>query len=222
MAKAELTHRGWFAAVTLLAAVLCGCDKSITDKDIKDMRVSEVKALWDKVQKGDTKAMLLIDARPTKEYTVEHIVGARNIQLPQIGPNADRDPVLEVYSNIVVYGNNPGSPPARGMVKRMLAVGYKGVRFFPGGMLDWRGRGYPTDGTKTPPEPPKPAAGPTKPETKVADPVKAPEPASAPTGEPAKTAPDPKPAPETEPKGPPAKTPEPPSPPAPPGEPKLQ
>jgi 3-mercaptopyruvate sulfurtransferase SseA len=131
-----------------------GCERETRDTDIKLVSIGQVKALWDRDERGETRVMYLVDPRPAKSFGAEHIPGAKNLTLPKVDPKADRDPMIQQYDNIVVYGDDPGSAPARGMTKRLLAVGYKHIRFFAGGLKEWKSRGYPTDLAPTPPEPP--------------------------------------------------------------------
>ena len=98
------------------SCLLFGCPKEVRDTDIKVVSVGQVKALWDRQQRGDQTAVYIIDPRPAKAFNAEHIPGARNITLPKIDPKADRDPVIQRFENIVVYGDDPGSATARGMV----------------------------------------------------------------------------------------------------------
>src|SRR5689334_21329672 len=109
---------------------LTGCERETRDTDIKQVTVGEVKTLWDKQQATGRSTMVLLDPRPAKVFAAAHIKHARNVTLPQIDPKGDRDPELERFENIVVYGDDPGSATARGMTKRLLAVGYKHIRFF--------------------------------------------------------------------------------------------
>ncbi len=141
-----------------------GCERETRDTDIKLVSVGEVKALWDRQQKGSSTAVFIIDPRPARAFEASHITGARNLTLPKVNPKEDRDPMIERYDNIVVYGDDPGSATARGMVKRLLAVGYKHIRFFAGGLLEWKSRGFPTE--DAPPAPTPAAAPPPVPESK--------------------------------------------------------
>lgn len=150
---------------------LGGCDPNTRDTDIKLIRVGEVKALMDRQNKGEKDQMILIDPRPTKTYQAAHIPGAKNLLLPQVDAKGSRDPRLEDHGLLVVYGDDPGSAVARGMTKRLLAVGYKGVRFFAGGLAEWHDRGYAIDGATPPPPPAQaPAAVPATPAESPADP----------------------------------------------------
>jgi rhodanese-related sulfurtransferase len=129
------------AAVLLVAmggALLGGCERKTRDTDIQIISLSEMKTLMDR-REGQ---IVLVDPRPVAAYEAGHIPGARNIQLPQVPPQGGADPSLAAYRHIVVYGEDPGSAVARGMTKRLLAVGHRGVRLYAGGMREWRGRGF--------------------------------------------------------------------------------
>jgi 3-mercaptopyruvate sulfurtransferase SseA len=146
------------------ALLSAGCEKETRDTDIKLVSVGEVKSLWDRQKeaegRGGRNIMVLLDSRPEKDFKASHIDGARNLRLPQVDPKGVRDPGLERFDNIVVYGDDPGSATARGMVKRLLFVGYEHIRFFAGGLKEWKARGLPTVDAAPPPEaPPAPATG---------------------------------------------------------------
>lgn len=150
------------AAASVAGLLAGGCSVETRDTDIKLISVGEVKALWDRQNSGKPDQILLIDPRPTKHYQAGHIPGAKNILLPQVDPKGDREPYIAGNDLIVVYGNDPASAAARGMTKRLMAVGYKGVRFFAGGMKEWRERGYPvkSDPAAEPPNAPEAPAPP--------------------------------------------------------------
>ena len=99
--------------------------------------------------------MLFIDPRPAKEFRVGHIPGARNLTLANVKLGSKPDPRIERFSTLVVYGDNPASATARGLSKRLIEVGYNGVKFFAGGLEEWRERNYPVE--ESPPEAPAPS-----------------------------------------------------------------
>lgn len=119
-----------------------GCDRKTRDTDIRIISLAEMKNLMDRGAAGRGGEIVLVDPRPVRAYEAGHIPGARNIQLPQINPRGSGDPSLAQFRNIVVYGEDPGSAVARGMTKRLIAVGHRGVRLYAGGMREWRGRGF--------------------------------------------------------------------------------
>ncbi|MBX3357508.1 MAG: rhodanese-like domain-containing protein [Phycisphaeraceae bacterium] len=135
---------------TGIAALLCmavggvGCTPSISDKDIKPISIGELKALTDSPERATT--LLLVDPRPPQEYQALHIAGAVNMPLTDVsGVPKDTDPAITKFPQIVVYGHDPASPPARAMTKRMLATGYENVRMYFGGLVEWNRLGYPTE-----------------------------------------------------------------------------
>lgn len=160
-----MARAGLLFALTLCGAgsvaVLGGCETTTRDTDIKIVSIGEAKALWDRTQAKQPEAALFLDPRPAKYFDAAHIPGARSVQLPQIDPKAERDPRLERYSTLIVYGDDPASPVAKGLTKRLMAVGYKGVRWFAGGMKDWNDRRYPVEPPrKESPETPAAAGSP--------------------------------------------------------------
>jgi 3-mercaptopyruvate sulfurtransferase SseA len=150
------------AALTLCAT---GCQRETRDTDIKLVRIADVKSMIDRQARSGGDLIVLIDPRPAKYYAEAHIPGARNITLPQVEPKAKVDPAIKRFGTIVVYGDNPASAEGRGMTKRLMAVGYDGVRFFAGGLQEWTARGYPVEGThaKAPPPTAAPPSAPPAP-----------------------------------------------------------
>lgn len=126
-----------------LALGAAGCKASITQKDIERNRigVGDVSART----RGNAAAeTLVVDARSSAEFEAGHIPGARNMRLPDV-PEEGRDPALERYKMIIVYGEDPGSATANALAKRLMGAGYKHVRFFGGGMQSWRAAGLPVE-----------------------------------------------------------------------------
>jgi 3-mercaptopyruvate sulfurtransferase SseA len=157
----------WVLLVGLAAVLAGGCERTTRDTDIRLISASQVKLLLDRSAR-EPSALVLIDPRPASYFERERLPGARNIELPRIDPKGSTDPSISRFGTIVVYGDNPGSAVARAMTKRLMAVGYDGVRFFAGGVDQWKtmrfpleGRGlddvHPPDGP-VPTAPPEPAA----------------------------------------------------------------
>lgn len=135
------------AALALLGAALAGpmgC-RSVSDDSIRTVGLPEVQRPF---QKQDD-SVLFIDPRPAEAFAAARIPGARNLRLPDIDIK-DPDPALSRYKLLIVYGDNPGSSSARGMVKRLLTAGYKHARLFPGGLDAWKAAGMPIEGTDAP------------------------------------------------------------------------
>lgn len=114
-----------------------GCEKDTRDTDIVNVKVAEVSELV-KDAEGNPLALLLIDPRPQTEFEEGHIPGARNLLLTRFDGEKGRDPRIDAFSETIVYGEDPSSPVARAVVKRMLAMDYRDVRFFAGGLNEWK------------------------------------------------------------------------------------
>lgn len=136
------------AAAALLAATLAqtGCQTRITDADIRNVEITEVRALALRQERAPGEPIVaLIDARSSARFADGHIPGARNLHLPDLPARGRKDPQLDRYKHIIVYGENPATPSALGMTKRLMTFGYGGVRMFAGGMSAWREAGYPIE-----------------------------------------------------------------------------
>lgn len=135
------------AGAVITGAGAGGCQTRITDADIRNVELTEVRALTLQQERSPQQRIVtLIDARSSARYASGHIPGARNIHLPDLPRRGRKDPQLDSYRHIIVYGENPATPSARGMTKRLMSFGYDGVRMFGGGMSEWRQAGYPVEG----------------------------------------------------------------------------
>jgi 3-mercaptopyruvate sulfurtransferase SseA len=145
---------GTFVLVAVFAGFLTGCERTTRDTDIKLISVSEVKHLVDRKAKGNQDLVILIDPRPMKYFEAGRLPGAKHLTLPDVPVRATVNPAISRHATIVVYGDDPGSATARGMTKRLMAVGYRGVLLFAGGVKEWAARGYALEGNPRPAEAP--------------------------------------------------------------------
>jgi len=121
---------------------LAGCEPNITDKDVQPVSLMDVVGRVNRIEQNpNSKALLLVDPRSSERFAAGHIPGARNIGLAEIPARGPRNPDLAQYSMIVVYGEEPNSPVARAMTKRLIGVGYKPVRMLEGGLAAWKAAG---------------------------------------------------------------------------------
>lgn len=131
--------RAAFGAVAL--AAVTGCSRNITDSKVERIAIERVARL----QSSGSEGVLIIDARRPEQFGQGHIPGAKNMRLPDIGEgDKDKDPRLERYRTIVVYGEDPGSASAMAVAKRLMTIGYKDVKLFEAGYSAWQLRGLPT------------------------------------------------------------------------------
>jgi len=126
---------GLVLTLTLLAGV--GCDTNITDRDIEFISVGEAMVLG----RESADATIFLDPRPGDSFQQGHIPGARNLRLPEVPPNSAKERGLDEADMLIVYGDNPGTPAARGLAKRLLANGYSVVRLLEGGFDEWKAQG---------------------------------------------------------------------------------
>lgn len=133
------------AACAITLAALAGCGASTSDKSIVLIQTPDVKALLARSNGGDDRAVLFIDPRTTARFDAAHLPGARRMRLPPA--NSGGDPALTPYDSLVVYGDNPADQLARAMTKRLLQLRYSGVRFYAGGLDEWRRLGQPVEAT---------------------------------------------------------------------------
>lgn len=127
--------------VSLLAlgAALGACETKVTDKDIKLITAGDLRQMIEVRDSGRPEHLYLVDPRSDREFAEGHIVGANHDTLDRVvGEKSLKNPPFGRYTHIVVYGNDPGSPPAKGMAKRIMSLGYKkNTRMYAGGMKEW-------------------------------------------------------------------------------------
>jgi rhodanese-related sulfurtransferase len=150
------------AGLVVGLALLTGCESGTTDRDIKPLTAGDALRLYESAAKSPRKRVVLfVDPRSPDEFRAGHIPEARNLLLSDVPLNAARNPDISAYGTIVVYGNNPASFVAKGVTKRLIANGYDGVKYFPGGLTEWVQIGGPIvkepEAAPTPPAPAPPA-----------------------------------------------------------------
>lgn len=123
--------------------LLAGCG-DIDDSDIVSIPQAELRALTLDAPKNP-KAVLLIDARSPAAFSLEHIAGATSLQMYDLDPDRPRLRRLDGFDDLVVYGDDPGSTPARGLVKKLMEQKYTPVRWYQGGLMEWKAAGFPTE-----------------------------------------------------------------------------
>jgi rhodanese-related sulfurtransferase len=126
-------------------SLLGGCNKEISDRDLVLIELAEVQKLH------VAPNARFVDPRAPEEFASAHIRGALSLQVVQVTEvKTDMEPSVARAKTVVVYGNNPGSAVARVVAKRLMAAGHKGVRFYSGGLAEWRANGLPIEGTDAP------------------------------------------------------------------------
>lgn len=136
-----------------LLAPLTGCDKYTSDKEIEFISLADVSE-YVTASTANPNTMILIDPRSQTAFEEGHIPGARNLLLTRFDGEKGRDPRIEAYERVVVYGEDPASGVGRAVTKRMIAMSYSDVYFFAGGLKEWQEANLPLE---TGPSKPLPA-----------------------------------------------------------------
>jgi rhodanese-related sulfurtransferase len=139
----------WSGFILLAVTALGGCESHISDKSIKTITLGELQPMIQRA-KTEPRALLLVDPRPQVQFQAGHLPGATRKDLPPLEKkDLGLDPSMKGFGTIVVYGDDPGSPLAPAMAKRLLLLGYENVRHYAGGIKEWTSRGLPLE--KDPP-----------------------------------------------------------------------
>ena len=147
-----------FASLLLAGiAVAGGCQRGITDADIDNMTLTEVRLLWlEQQERAGEPILLLIDPRRREAFEGARLPGAVHVTLPELALQEGVDPQVDAYRNIVVYAEGPGALSGRAMTKRLLVLGYSQAKLFGGGLTEWADSGFPIESGQPTNEPPPP------------------------------------------------------------------
>jgi rhodanese-related sulfurtransferase len=99
--------------------------------------------LREKLERGDD--LVLVDALAPMSFAHSHLPGAVNLPpewVDERGPR--RIPALD--TEIVVYCSSETCDSSVIVAERLLELGYRNVRHYPGGKKDWRKAGLPLEG----------------------------------------------------------------------------
>jgi rhodanese-related sulfurtransferase len=86
--------------------------------------------------------ILIVDARPARDFANEHILGA--ISLPHRAVDADSTKHISRDATIVAYCWGPGCNGSTKAALRLSALGFR-VKELIGGLEYWKREGYPTE-----------------------------------------------------------------------------
>jgi rhodanese-related sulfurtransferase len=92
----------------------------------------------------EDKDMLLIDVLDESSFQEEHIPGAVNIPLDQLGEKAK---TFKKNQRIVVYGRTHDDDSSNRAAELLETLGFRKVSDFDGGVHAWKQAGYLTDTT---------------------------------------------------------------------------
>lgn len=157
MTRPPASRRGCAALAMFGVALAAGCNTGITDADIDNMTLTEVRLLWlEQRERPDQPILLLVDPRRRDAFEGARLPGAVHVTLPDLALQEEIDPSVNVYRNIVVYAEGPGALSGRAMTKRLLVLGYDQTKLFGGGVVEWADAGFPVESGEPDNEPPPP------------------------------------------------------------------
>jgi rhodanese-related sulfurtransferase len=95
------------------------------------------------IAKDDLKRLLttnvvLIDARSTAEFAVEHLPGAMNIPFEDLGEYIDIVEALPKDKWLITYCEGPPCEKAEHLAQELFSMGFPRVGFYFDGMNDWK------------------------------------------------------------------------------------
>lgn len=144
------------ALVLATVAGIAGCNAGITDADIENISLTELRLLWlEQREEPDEPLLMLIDPRRRDAFEGARLPGAFHVTLPDIAERTRVDPNVARFEHIVVYAEGPGALSGRAMTKRLLVLGYDQARLFGGGVIEWSDAGFPIASGEPENEPPK-------------------------------------------------------------------
>lgn len=88
--------------------------------------------------------LVLVDALGESYYASQHLPGARNLAPEEVDARAAAL-LPDKGADIVTYCAGPSCPNSEHVAKRLLALGYRHVRTYPGGIADWAEAGLPVE-----------------------------------------------------------------------------
>jgi len=135
----------WMLVVGVVAAAT-GCRGRITDADIRNMSLTDVRLLWlEQRARPDQRLLALVDPRSPEAFAEAHIPGAIHLTLPEVAGRREPPGVLSGARRVVVYAEGPGAVTGRAMTKRLLSMGVGQTRLFGGGIIEWADAGFPVE-----------------------------------------------------------------------------
>jgi rhodanese-related sulfurtransferase len=128
----------FFKHALLLSLCLAagGCQDQIktSDEDLKQLQYAQTVDMLQNTKKPT----VLLDPRPAAKFEKAHLPGAINIPMPDLIAG---HPDLAKAKNIVVYAGGWSDYLSSAAAKKMIALGYKNVFDFRGGIEQWKAEG---------------------------------------------------------------------------------
>ena len=125
------------AASSLHAAASVALAKEESDQ----LDLSAAKALF------DSHSAYFVDARSESAYYISHIKGAHSLSYSRFDEQfPDFRQKINIESLIVVYCIGANCNKARNVAEKLKKNGYRNVRVFSGGLIEWSHAGFPMEG----------------------------------------------------------------------------
>jgi rhodanese-related sulfurtransferase len=100
-------------------------------------------SLWQKIERGDE--FVLVDALAPISFAAAHLPGAINLPPGAVGERAKRR-IPDLETEIVVYCSSYTCDSSLVVANRLIDLGYRNVRHYAGGKLDWIDADLPLEG----------------------------------------------------------------------------
>ena len=100
-------------------------------------------SLWQKIERGDE--FVLVDALPPLSYAAAHLPGAISIPPDDVTARAKRR-IPDRDTEIVVYCASTTCDSSVVVANRLVELGYRNVRHYAEGKVDWVEAGLPLEG----------------------------------------------------------------------------
>lgn len=100
--------------------------------------------LWSKIQSGAE--FVLVDALAPIAFARTRLPGAINVTPDWVDSRA-RHLLPDQAAEVVVYCSDEGCDSSTIVARRLVELGYRNVRHYPGGKRDWVEAGLPLEGS---------------------------------------------------------------------------
>ncbi len=142
-------RRKLFAAVIILLASIspslsqlhAAASVAVAQGGTGEIDLSATKALY------DSHSVCFVDARSEYVYYKSHIKGAISLSKSRFDeqfPDFRQKKALDTF--IVVYCTEASCGNARNVAKKLIKNGYRNVKVYTGGLIEWAHAGFPMEG----------------------------------------------------------------------------
>ncbi len=146
--SAKSLHRTLVASLLLLSGLSPAVAQlhaepsvALAKKETGNIDLAAAKALF------DTHSACFVDARSEYSYYNSHIKGAWTLSESRFDEQFHEfRGKMPVTTLIVVYCIGPSCPKARHVAEKLKKNGYRNVKVFSGGLVEWSRAGFPIEG----------------------------------------------------------------------------